>query len=101
MELLNPIHVDNYLSAESYSCVFMAVILFPLLSPFGVTDNISSFKTLLYASLYLNKYYTDYYDECKKGDKFVHFVEDHKKTKPLTAFLSSDIRRELMCYTVS
>ena len=69
MELLNPIHVDNYLSAESYSCVFMAVILFPLLSPFGVTDNISSFKTLLYASLYLNKYYTDYYDECQKGDK--------------------------------
>ena len=72
-----------------------------LLSPFGATDDITSFKTLLYASLYLNKYYTDYYNECKNSERHVHFVEDHTKTKLLTAFLSNDIRRELMCYTVS
>ena len=65
MALLNTMHVDYYISTKSYSSVFMTVLLFVLLSPFGVTDDISSSKTLLFAYLYLNKYYTDYNNENK------------------------------------
>ena len=65
MALLSPLHVKKYLDAESYSGVFMTVLLFPLLSPFGKTEEIKYFETLLYASLYLNIYYTDYYNECR------------------------------------
>ena len=60
MALLNVVPNDSYLRADSCGCIFMTVLLFPLLSLFGGTDDIPSFKTLLYACMYLNKCYTDY-----------------------------------------
>ena len=99
MALLNAVPNDSYISPDSYVSIFMTFICTSV--QFVAANDISFLKTLLHTYLYLDRYYTDYYNERKKGENFVHFVEDHTKTKLLTVYLSNGIRRELMCYTVS
>ena len=65
MVFLSPKHVDNYLSAEVI-VIFVTVLLFPLLSPFGVTDNISSYTTLcMHPCILINTKWTITVNESK------------------------------------
>ena len=65
MALLSPKHVYHYLSAEVI-VIFVNVLLFPLLSPFGITCDDSSYTTLyMHPCILINTKWTNTVNESK------------------------------------
>ena len=61
MTMLQTKFMEDYIDYDSDAGVFMSALLFPLTCAFSNTSKIVDFKACLYASIYLNHYYTEYY----------------------------------------
>ena len=86
MALSNLLHTNKYFDDESYTCIFMAKLLFSILSPFWKIEGISAFETILCAYMYLNQYYADYYIVWRICIGAVHYVDDRGESKILRQF---------------
>ena len=61
MTMLQTKFIEYYIDSDSDVGVFMSTLLFPLTCGFSDTYEIVDFKACLYASIYLNHYYLEYY----------------------------------------
>ena len=53
--------MDDYIDYDSNAGIFMSALFFLLIRDFSNTSWIDYFKACLYASIFLNHYYVEYY----------------------------------------
>ena len=61
LSLFNTKYITKFLDHDSYAGVFICVLLFPMMSVHGNTSGVTDVLACLYASMYLNLYYLNYW----------------------------------------
>ena len=101
MTMLQTKFMDAYIDYGSDAGVFMSTLLFPLTCGFSDTHEILDFKVCLYASIYINHYYVEYYKKFEDYDLNVFSSTERGEVKKYSAFLSLSILEEIQCLAVS
>ena len=81
--------MDDYIDYNSDVGAFMSTLLFPLTFAFCDTSEIVDFKACLYASIYLNQYYTAYYKKLEAYGLKLASLQGGEKQKCILHFCHS------------
>ena len=87
--------MHNYIDYDFDTNVFMSALLFPLTCGFSDTSYIVNFKASIYASIFINHYYVEYYQQYDDYDLCIFSSIQRGEAKIYSSFLSLSLIQEI------